>query len=151
MTKLQVNKNPGLRLIGVGEIIFRIAGNVVMNISKKDKMHAAGSLQVCAGQEAGAEAVVRAMYDICNNEHSEAVSLVDAEKGFNSINRNVTLRNKSVVCPTISTYVSNCYQSAARLFVIDGKEILSKKDYSRRSDIYGNIRTVGDSSALFLL
>ena len=34
------------------------------------------------------------------------------------------LHNISVVCPTISTYVSNYYQSAPRLFVIGGKEIL---------------------------
>ena len=90
-----------------------------MNILEKDVMDAAGLLQVCAGQEAGPETAIRAMYDIYNDEHSEAV--------FNSINRNVMLHNISVVCPTISTYVSNCCQSAARLFVIGGKEILSKK------------------------
>lgn len=32
-----------------------------MNILKKDVMHTVGSLQDCAGQEAGAEAAVRAM------------------------------------------------------------------------------------------
>ena len=77
-------------------------------------MHAAGSLQVCVGQEAGTEAAIRAMYDISNDEHSEEVVLVDAENAFNSINRNVMLHNISLLCPTISTYVSNCYQSPAR-------------------------------------
>ena len=37
------------------------------------------------------------------------------------------IHNMSVVCSTISTYVSNCYESAAHLFVIGGKEILSKE------------------------
>ena len=91
-------------------------------------MHAAGSLQVCAGQEAEAEATIRAMYDIYNDEHSEAVLLVDAGNAFNSINGKVMIHNISVVCPTISTYVSNCYQSAARLFAVGGKEILSKEE-----------------------
>ena len=50
--------------------------------------------------------------------------LVDSEDAFNSINRNVMLHNVSVVCPTISAYVSNYYQSAPHLFVIGGKEIL---------------------------
>ena len=90
-------------------------------------MHTAGSLQVCAGQEAGTEAAIRAMYDIYNDEHSEEVVLVDAENAFNSINRNVMLHNISLLCPTISTYVSNCYQSPARFFVIIEKEILSKE------------------------
>ena len=52
---------------------------------------------------------------------------MDAENAFNSINRNLMIHNISVVCPAISTYVSNCYQSAARLFVIGGKEILPKE------------------------
>ena len=67
------------------------------------------------------------MYDIDNDEHSKAVLMVDAENSFNSINSNVMLHNISVVCPTISTFVSNCYQSAARLFEVGGKEILSKE------------------------
>ena len=91
-------------------------------------MYAAGSLQVCTGQETGAEAAIRAMYDISNDEHSEAVLLVDAENAFNSINRNVMIHNISVVCPAISIYVSNGYQSAARLFVIGGKRYCQKKE-----------------------
>ena len=68
------------------------------------------------------------MYDIYKDEHSEAVLLVDAENAFNSINRNVMIHNISVVCPAISTYVSDFYQSPARrLFVIGEKEILSKE------------------------
>ena len=104
-----------------------MAEKIVMNILEKDVMDAAGLLQVCAGQEAGPETSIRAMYDIYNDEHSEAVLLVDAENPSNSVNRNVMLHYISVVCPTISTYISNCCQSAARLFVTGGKEILSKK------------------------
>ena len=78
-----LNKNPGLRNIGVGEVLRRITTKVAMNLLKKDAMHDDGSLQVCASQEAGAEAVVRAMYDIYIDEHSEADLLVDAENAFN--------------------------------------------------------------------
>ena len=74
---IPLNKNPGLAPIGVGEVLRRIAGEVVMKILKKDVLHAAGSLQVCAGQEAGAEAAIRAMY--VNDEHLEV-------NAFNSIN-----------------------------------------------------------------
>ena len=102
---IPLNKNPGLRPIGVGEVPRRIAGKILMKTLKKDVMHDADSLQVFAGQENGAEASIRAMYDICNNEHWKAVLLVDAEKAFNSINRNVLIRNIFVVCPAISTYV----------------------------------------------
>ena len=90
-------------------------------------MHAAGSPQICAGQEAGAEAGIGAMHDIYKDEYSEAVLLVNAKNAFNSISKNIMLHKISVLCPTISTYVSNCYRSAARLFVVGGKEILSKE------------------------
>ena len=130
---IPLNENPGLSPINAGEVLRRIAGKVVMKILKKDVMHAPGSLQLCAGQEAGAKAVIRAMTDIYNDKHSEAVLLVDAENLFNSINRNVMIHNVSVVCPAISTYVSNCYQSAARLFVIGGKEV-SLKEVTTQSD-----------------
>ena len=102
---IPLNKNPGLRPIGVGEVLRRIAGKVLMKTLKKDVMHDAGSLQVFAGQENGAGATFRAMYNIYNNKHSKAVLLVEAENAFNSINRNVMIRNIFVVCPAISTYV----------------------------------------------
>ena len=98
-----------------------------MNIIKKDVMHATGSLQICAGQEAGAEAGIGAVHDLYKDEYSEAVLLVNAKNAFNSMSKNIMLHNISVLCPTISTYVSNCYRSAARLFVVVGKEILSKE------------------------
>ena len=123
-----LNKNLRLRPIGVGKVLRRIAGKVVMKILKKDVIHAAGSVQVCAGQEAGAEASIHAMYDIYNDKHSEAVLLVDAENAFNSINRKIMVHNISVVCPAISTFVSSGYQSAARLFVISGKRYCQKKE-----------------------
>ena len=114
-------------------------------------MHAAGSLQVCAGLEAGAEATIRAMHDIYNDEHSEAVLVVDAENAFNSINRNVMIHNVSVVCPAISTYVSNCYQSAARLFVIGRKEILTKEGTTQSDPTSMGTRALGVTLLLHFL
>ena len=73
------------------------------------------------------EVAICAVYDIDNNKHWEAVQLVDTENVFNSINRIVMIHNISVVCPAISTYVSNCYQSTACLFVVGGNKILSKE------------------------
>ena len=77
---IPLNKNPGLRPIGVGEVLRRIAGKAVMRIVKSDVMKTAGSLQVCAGQESGAEAAIHAMHDIFNDEETEAILLIDAEK-----------------------------------------------------------------------
>ena len=124
---IPLNKNPGIRPIGVGEVIRPIAGKVIMDIAKKDVQQAAGSLQVCAGQDAGAEAAIHAMYDLFQQDETEAVLLVDTENAFNSINRKSMLHNISITCPILSTFVSNCYLVPARLFILGNKEIKSKE------------------------
>ena len=113
---IPLNKNPGLRPIGISEILRRIAGKVVVFIVKKDVITSTGSLQVCAGQEAGAEA-----------EECEAVLLINAENAFHSINRKAALHNISITCPIISNYITNSYTFNSRLFIIGGKEIRSKE------------------------
>ena len=98
-----------------------------MMIFKKDITDAAGPLQISAGQEAGAEAAIHAMRDFFANKDTEAVLLIDAENAFNSINRKVMLHNLNFICPIITTYITNCYITRARLFVIGGGKILSKE------------------------
>ena len=60
-TIIPLNKQPGLRPIGVGEVFRQIAGKSVMILLKKDVLQAAASLQLCGGQVAGSEAVIHAM------------------------------------------------------------------------------------------
>ena len=116
---IPLNKNPGIRRIGAGEIICRIAGNVIMEIAKKDVRQTAGSLQVCAGQDAGAELAIHIMYDLFQQDETEAVLLVDAENTFNSTNRKAMLHNISIMCRILSTFVSNWYlQSWSKLIGI---------------------------------
>ena len=112
-----------MRPIGVGEVLRRIAGKVVMMVVKGDVKEAAGSLQLCAGQESGSEAAIHAMHDIFEDSETEAVLSVDAANAFNSINRTAILHNIGVICHAIATYVTNCYFHPARLFVIGGIEI----------------------------
>ena len=46
---ISLNKWPGLRPIGVGEVLRRIAGKAIMILLKKDVLQVAGSLQLCGG------------------------------------------------------------------------------------------------------
>ena len=125
---IPLNRNPGLRPIGVGEVLKRISRKVVMMISKQDVMKKTGSLQVCAEQEPGVEVATHAVHDIFKDHTTEAVLLIDAENTFNAINRKAMVHNISVIWSIVSTYVSNCYNMPARLFIIGGTEILSRKE-----------------------
>ena len=75
---IPLNKNPGIRLIGIGEILRRIVGKAVMKVAKEEIIASVGTLQVCAGHEAGCEAIVHTMRKIFEDEETDAVILVDA-------------------------------------------------------------------------
>ena len=55
---IALDKNPGVRPIGIGDTARRI---IAKAICRQDIQGAAGSLQLCAGQISGIEAVVHAV------------------------------------------------------------------------------------------
>ena len=75
------------------------------------------SLQVCAAHDTGCKTAVHLMHFIFKEENTVAVLLIDASNTFNMMNKMVFLHNIAMVCPTISTYVFNCYARQSRLFV----------------------------------
>jgi len=71
--RIPLNKNHGIRPIGVGEILRRILEKAIVPITRDHIKNSVGSLQVCAGQVAGCEAAIHAMKDIFDEEDLEAV------------------------------------------------------------------------------
>ena len=61
---IPLGKNPRLRPIGVGEVLRRVSGKVIVSHLKEDVIQSVGSLQVCAGQDAGCESLIYAMRTI---------------------------------------------------------------------------------------
>ena len=46
---IPLDKNPGLRPIGIGEMRRRLAGKIVVSTIREDITESVSSLQVCAG------------------------------------------------------------------------------------------------------
>ena len=90
---IALDKCPGVRPIGVGEVVRRIISKAILSVVKFDILEAAGSFQLCAGQDAGNEAAVHAMREVFSDSSTEAMLLVDASNAFNNLNRQVTLHN----------------------------------------------------------
>ena len=122
---IPLDKDPGLRPIGIGEVLRRIIGKSISRLASDAIKEAAGPLQTCSGHGAGAEAAIHAMHAIFKDEGTDAVLLIDAKNAFNSLNRNAALHNIQVICPMISTYIVNTYRHPSRLFIAGGKIILS--------------------------
>ena len=91
-------------------------------------MKAVGNLQLCARQQAGAEAAVHATKEIFADKECKTVLLRGASNAFNTLNRQAMMHNISVICPTLATYVKkNTYGIAPRLFVAKDLELKSEE------------------------
>ena len=123
---IALDKCPGVRPIGIGKTVRRIIGKAISHIIRDDLQEAAGSSQLCAGQESGSEAAVHAIHKIFKEEETEAVLEVDATNAFNRLNRQSTLQNIRVLCPSLATALINTYRNNAELF-IDGESVLSRE------------------------
>ena len=133
----------GIRPIGIGEVLRRIMGKCVMRVVKSNVMEAVGNLQLCAGQEAGAEAAIHATNDIFIDENCQAILMVDAENAFNALNRKAMLHNIARICPPIATYVQNTYSQPARLILDNKHEITSEEGTTQGDPIAMAIYALG--------
>ena len=96
---IPLNKNPRLRPIGVGKVLRRIIGKVIVSVVCNDIISSVGSLQVCGGHESGCEVAIHVMHTIFVDEKTEEVLLVDAANTFNSVNCQVFLHINCIICP----------------------------------------------------
>ena len=74
---IPLDKNPGVRPIGVVEVCCRIIGKAVMGIVKLDLIDAVAGRQFCAGLEGGCEAAVH-----CMSRRTGASFFVDASNAL---------------------------------------------------------------------
>ena len=123
---IALDKNPGIRPIGIGETPRRIIAKAVLSVTRDDIQNAAGSVQLCAGQIAGVEAAVHAVQKSFQQDETEAALLIDASNAFNSLNRDAALHNIRFLCPSISTMLINTYRAPTELY-IDGEVIFSRE------------------------
>lgn len=135
---IPLDKNPGCRPIGVGEVLRRVIGKCIMAVVKEDVRRAAGNLQVCAGQQAGGEAAIHAMREIFGRAECEAVLLVDAKNAFNTMNRKTMLHNIKIKCPSLAMYVENTYKEPSDMYIVsDSKnrvKVLQSKEGTTQGD-----------------
>ncbi len=124
---IPLDKCPGVRPIGIGEVPRRIIAKAILTLLKPDIMDASGPLQVCAGQESGCEAAIHAMRLAFNEGNSEGALLIDATNAFNTINRQTALHNISVICPSFALVLQNTYQSPVRCVIPGSGEISSSE------------------------
>ena len=137
------DKSPGIRRIGIGEILRRLVGKLLVQI-KQDLKEAAGPIQVCAGHEAGAEAAIHAMQSIFDEDNTQGIFLIDATNAFNSLNRKVAMHNILILCPRAALTIINTYVSFA-LKIISSRgrrNVFPRRNYPGRSSCHALLCSV---------
>ena len=79
---IPLDKNPGVRPIGVGEVLRRIIGKAITNVLKPDLIRSTSPIQVCGGLAGGVEAAIHACRQMYEDDDTEGILLVDAENAF---------------------------------------------------------------------
>jgi hypothetical protein len=124
---IPLDKCPGLRPVGIGEVQRRIMGKAIMIIVGEDVQKAAGATQLCAGQCAGVEAAIHAMRDLFEDLAADGMLLIDADNAFNRANRKAALLNIKFTCPIFKFTLINMYRTPSRIFVVGGLEMASRE------------------------
>ena len=138
-----LDKCPGIRPIGIGEVLRRIIGKTIGWSLKTDLMESVGPLQAAGGAKGGAEAAIHAMRTIFEDDNTDAVILVDASNAFNSLNRQVALHNVQRTCPAFATILINTYRNSSRLAVSGGAEIKSQEGSTQGDNLGGHFYNQG--------
>ena len=107
---IALDKCPGVRPIGIGEVARRIMGKAIATVIGNEIQEAAGPLQTCAGHLSGCEAAVHAMHQVFGDDNVKGVILVHATNAFNCLNRQTALINIKHLCPALSKVLINTYR-----------------------------------------
>ena len=85
-----MDKSPGVRPIGVSEVLRRIIGKAIMTVLKSDILNVTGYQELCAGLESGCEVAVHAVMDLFEEDTTRGLIQIDASNTLNLITLNIT-------------------------------------------------------------
>ncbi len=112
---IALDKDPGVRPIGIGEVIRRVIGKAILSVIRANVIDVTGSAQLCAGVSSACETIVETARNVYESDCFEGMLLVDASNAFNSLNRNLALRNVLHLCPSLGRILINLYRAGAVL------------------------------------
>ncbi|CEM26585.1 unnamed protein product [Vitrella brassicaformis CCMP3155] len=133
---LALDKCPGVRPIGVGEVLMRIMGKAMSMESAFDLERECGEDQLCAGLKGGIEAAIHAVSGLfdCGEGEAECVLLGDATNAFNTLSRPAALWSARHLWPRASRFLFNTYQGHAALYLRGEKEPLWSQEGTTQGD-----------------
>lgn len=107
---IPLDKSPGVRPIGIGEVVRRIVGKAALKVMSADLRRVAGCDQLCVGQRAGIESAIHELRSSFNASDKQCLLQIDANNAFNTLNRSLALHNIGMICPLMKVLLTNIYR-----------------------------------------
>ena len=139
---IALDKMPGIRPIGIGEVVRRAINKAIVSIIQDEITQVAGYTQLCAGLEAGSEVGVHSMRKIFNDTSCEAILIADASNAFNRLNPQAALLNIQALCPALAVPLINTYRQDPSLF-IEGECLFSSEGTTQGDPLATSMYALG--------
>ena len=140
---IAIDKNPGVRPIGVGEIWRRLFAKVFLRSLGDAPAELCGNKQLCCSTPAGVEGAIHAARILWNEKASNTnfgFLMLDADNAFNKLNRVKALNTIRNIYPAAARMAFNCYREDADLFLRNqhgSSELLSSAEGVTQGDPLG--------------
>ena len=133
---IALDKCPGVRPIGIGDVAARLCAKVMLFITGDDVQSECLADQICSGLKSGIEGSIHAFRNLFNNHAQDGwgMLLMDAANAFNSISRSVVIWNSRVLWFRCSRFIFNSYRGFAILFIAASKVSLLSKEGVTQGD-----------------
>ena len=127
-----LDKCPGVRPIGIGEVMRRITGHIIVDCISQDLTSLGGNMQLCLGQKCGIEHAIHSLRYSFDDPENEAILLIDAKNAFNVINKRTAFENVKALCPSLHVALQNSYSHPSHLYI--GKLTILSQEGTTQGD-----------------
>ena len=129
---MALDKCPGVRPIGIVEVMRRITGRIIVDCIKQDLISLGGNMQLCLGQKCGIERAIHLLLHSFDDPENEAILLIDAKNAFSVLNRRTALENVKILCPSLHVALQNSNSHPSHLYI--SKSTIPSKEGTTRGD-----------------
>ena len=129
-----LDKCPGVRPIGIGEVMRRITGRIIVDCIRQDLTSLGGNMQLYLGQKCSIEHAKHSLRHSFDDPENEAILITDAKNAFNVLNRQTALENVKALCPSLHVDLKNSYSHPSHLFI--GKSTILSQEGTTQCDLH---------------
>ena len=126
------DKCPGVGPFGIGEVMRRITGSIIVDCIRQDLTSLDGNMQLCLGQKCGIENAIYSLRHSFDGPEKEVILLIDAKNAFDVLNRRTALENAKTLRPSLHVALQKSYSHPSHLYI--GKLTIISQEGTTQGD-----------------